>query len=451
MSTTSSNRDRRGESAASTIKSSKPESVLRPFGGLFGSSSSSGSGRDGRQRRRDTDASGNNTDTGGAVAPSVFVPLAARLLDPIKESSCVYLPDQPSCVAVSNDGRCAAAGTEQGTVAIFRIDAEMDVGDVSSAAASALLDADPALLGSGLPLLFATGLADPMNTSIGYTSMAAFGRDAAMLPGAAKAGQLALRHVVHGHDAAVLDVAVNADHDVVASASSDGTVIMWSARTGQYLRTLAPAFISGASLGSSDIVPPAPSHHERYARVERVLISAEALVICYSVSGSVSASENCDRLDPVRALNQSARAMPACKPAVQEADHGVPASQDAYGSSQRSSNTQSATGSHYVDEGAAEVAALHVYSVNGRHLRTRKLVHHLRDMALTQDGRYGACVSLDARVAVFDAHTLGVVRQFELPCRGCSVAWSGASEQQLVVGCEGGRLVVISVDLASGW
>ncbi|KAJ2316297.1 hypothetical protein GGI00_007033, partial [Coemansia sp. RSA 2681] len=118
------------------------------------------------------------------------------------------------------------------------------------------------------------------------------------------------------------------------------------------------------------------------------------------------------------------------------------ASQGIYASSQREG------GNADIDEGASEVAALHVYGINGRHLRTRKLVRHLRDIALTRDGKYGACVSLDSRVAVFDTHTLGIVRQFELPACGCSVAWSGSSEQQLVVGCEGGRIVVISADLS---
>ncbi|KAJ2826889.1 hypothetical protein IWW50_002154 [Coemansia erecta] len=278
--------------------------------------------------------------------------------------------------------------------------------------------------------------------------MAAFGKELAIPQGTARTGRWAVRHVLQGHDAAVLDVAVNTDHDIVASASADGTVIVWAARAGQYLRTIVPAFIARPGAGSSDTIPPAPCHDERYSRIERVRISAEALIVCYSVSGSVHASENCDRLDPVRALNQSARAMVGFGSDALEISQGHPSSQDTHDNSQKSGDrsTQNATESGYIDESAAEVAALHVYSINGRHLRTRKLVHHLRDMALTRDGKYGACVSLDSRVAVFDAHTLGVVRQFELPSCGCSVTWSGTSEQQLIVGCEGGRIVVISVD-----
>ncbi|KAJ2502257.1 hypothetical protein GGH96_001192 [Coemansia sp. RSA 1972] len=438
--------------ASSTSRPNKTESTIRPFAGLFGGSSSTGTSS--KHRRQNADEA-QDICTSTSAVPSVFIPLAARLLDPINDSSCVYLSDQPSCVAVSDGGQCAAAGTEQGMVVILGIGIGADSGDASSAAASALFEADYVVPGMGLPLLFATGLADPMNTNIGYTSMAALGRDTSIPQGGIKAGRWTVRHVLHGHDAAVLDVAVNADHDIVASASSDGTVIVWTARTGQYLRTLVPAFIGSSGADSSDIIPPAPRHSERYSRVERVQISAEALIVCYSVSGSVRASEHCDKIDPVRALNQSAQAMvgyesetpgPAC-------DHV--SSQDTHATSQKSSgscsggdrSTRPTAGSGYIGEGAAEAGALHVYSINGRHLRTRRLVHHLRDMALTRDGKFGACVSLDSRVAVFDAHTLGVVRQFELPSCGCSVTWSGTSEQQLIVGCEGGRIVVISVDL----
>ncbi|KAJ2844413.1 hypothetical protein IWW36_005198 [Coemansia brasiliensis] len=248
-----------------------------------------------------------------------------------------------------------AVGSEQGTVAIL-----------SAGATSTPLD-DKTVAENGWYV--ATGQTD--------SNMAALEK--------AQPGQWKLQHMLCGHDAAVLDVAVNADHDMVVSASSDGTVIIWSVRSGQYLQTLI-----------SNVLP---------ARIERVLISAEALIICYSVSGS----DSHDQLDPCRSLSLS-----------------------------YATNTKGIYS-------AAEVAALHVYSTNGRHLRTRKLVHELCDIALAQDGQYGACVSRDSRVAVFDTHTLSVVRQFELPACGCSITWG--TPQQLVVGCEGGSIVVISADI----
>ncbi|KAJ2784172.1 hypothetical protein H4R18_001299 [Coemansia javaensis] len=367
--------------------------ALRSLAGLFGGAES---------KRRQSAGRSDADKAGGPVAPApgVFIPLAARLLEAANESSCAYLPDQQSCVAVSSDGTRAVAGSAQGAVAVLAFDGGLDP---SAAAVPAPPDSDPALAGVGLPLLFAAGLADPMNTSLGHTSMAAYGgggpQDAA--------GKWAVRHVLCGHDAAVLDVAIDTDHDIVASASSDGTVILWTERTGQYLRTLVPAF--GGADGCGDVVPPLPGPRGRHSRVERVLLSADALVVCYSVSSPAGAPGSRGWLDPARALGQSAATM-ARGPA------------------------------------GGEAAALHVFGINGRHLRTRKLAHHIRDMALTRDGQYGACVSADSRVAIFSTHTLGVVRQFELPARGCSVVWSGASEQQLVVGCEGGRVVVISAD-----
>ncbi|KAJ1868060.1 hypothetical protein LPJ78_000557 [Coemansia sp. RSA 989] len=308
-----------------TSSSGKGDSQKRSFGGLF-----SGSSR-----------SSNSSE-------SIHTSLAARLLELVPPA--MYLPDQPTCVSVG--GQYMAVGSEQGTVAILSASATSTPPIGSSAVESSWLSA----------------------ATIGQT-------DSSMV--VSEKAQWTLQHMLCGHDAAVLDVAINADHDMVVSASSDGTAIIWAARSGQYLQTLT----SNASS----------------ARIERVLISAEALILCYSVSGS----DSCDQLDPCQS-------------------HGLPyAAKDTCP--------------------AEEVAALHVYSTNGRHLRTRKLVHELCDIALTQDGRYGACVSRDSRVAVFDAHTLSVVRQFELPACGCSIAWG--TPQQLVVGCEGGSMVVISAEI----
>ncbi|KAJ2160579.1 hypothetical protein GGF46_002175, partial [Coemansia sp. RSA 552] len=417
---------------ADDYKRDKPDTLasIRPLASLFGGGSggSSDRHRSGTRRRGTGSVSDSAED---AAAPSTYIPLAARLLEPINESSSVYVPGQATCVALSSNGQSAVVGTGQGTVAVLSVDFA-DAGSADSVASS-LLGADSSLTSASAPLLFASGLVDPMSTSIGYTSMAAYTRDTASPVSAdGRAGKWVLRHVLCSHDAAVLDVAVDTDHDLVASASSDGTIIMWGWRSGQYLRTLVPAYSEGPS--SCDVAPPALRHHQRYSRVERVLISSEALVVCYSVSGTVRSDENCDRMDPVRALGQSAKTVYGYSAGEQKAGTAI---------SPGTAECMAGTTEH-IGEGGAEAAALHVYGINGRHLRTRKLVHPLRDIALTQDGRFGACVSLDSRVAVFDTYTLGVVRQFELPACGCSITWSGASEQQLIVGCEGGLVVVIA-------
>ncbi|KAJ1938231.1 Neurobeachin-like protein 1 [Linderina pennispora] len=228
-----------------------------------------------------------------------------------------------------------------------------------------------------------------MNPELGHTSMAAYSNSSGFT---GQSGKWTLMHVLLAHDASVLDVAVSTDHGIVAGASADGTVVIWTLRSGQYLRSLMPCV--DPTIG--DAIPQI-SDRARGMRVERVLITAAAHILCYSVRGSG------DKLDPDRAV---------------------------FGS----------------EEGGE--AALHVYNVNGRHMRTRKLAHRLHDIAVTRDGMFGAVVSSDARVAVFDVHTLGIVRQFELPACGCSVAWSGATEQQIIVGCEGGTIVVISADLS---
>ncbi|KAJ2584138.1 hypothetical protein EV177_010102, partial [Coemansia sp. RSA 1804] len=197
------------------------------------------------------------------------------------------------------------------------------------------------------------------------------------------------------------------DHDVVAGASVDGTVSLWTVRTGRYLRSLVPVCPSIAH--PDDAIPTIACHQNRYARVERVLISSKALVICYSVSGALGADDNRDRLDSTRAFNQTLPTMPGQSLESESGSlsnsHSA-SSQDRYSHYYNSQKSNVSDGSSRregkaaddnnpqgspIDDGAFEIAALHVYTINGRHLRTRKLVHHLRDIALTKDGKYGVC------------------------------------------------------------
>ncbi|KAJ2079660.1 hypothetical protein H4R24_003630 [Coemansia sp. RSA 988] len=451
-----------GHSLSSTDKMTKqdmPKSSMRALAGLFGGGSGSAgtTAQNQHSTRRNHSATTGITDEGPtavAADPSTYIPLAARLLDPINESSCTYIPDPPSCVDVTSDGMYAVVGSSQGTVAVLVGEAAWSASR-SRTGSAALFDSDAGLTSVNAPLLFATGMADPMNPNVGHTSMAAYTSgsvrgDSEVLE-SVKAGLWAVHHILHGHDSAVLDAAIDVDHDLVASGASDGTVILWTAKTGQYLHTLFPTYCDGYDSSSDDFILPFPRSHLRYSRIERVLISVEALVVCYSVSGATDVGENYDKLDPARSVGQSAMTM---LPLV---SGGGPAMQETRDNFQLSNNSTVASSDcdinlanrpGYIDGDAAEVGALHVYGINGRRLRTRRLVHCLRDMALTPDGKYGACVSTDSRVAVFEVNTLGVVRQFELPSCGCSVAWSGTSNQQLIVGCDGGRVVVISVDHA---
>lgn len=47
-------------------------------------------------------------------------------------------------------------------------------------------------------------------------------------------------HVLTGHDDAVSSVAVQDELDTVVSASKDGTLIVYTLRTGEYIRSLCP-------------------------------------------------------------------------------------------------------------------------------------------------------------------------------------------------------------------
>ncbi|KAJ2677673.1 hypothetical protein GGH99_005776 [Coemansia sp. RSA 1285] len=477
--------------------------ILASIGGNVGGSGAAKSGREHSNIEVHDDKSGIS------APPSVFIPLASRLLDTISAFSDIPLPGQQMCVAADGcGGSRVAVGSSDGSICILNIgvSTERTSGSTAAAiAATAMFGSDFATSGmertsAMAPLLFATGMGNPMDVAIGHTSMAAyasstsspsalFGEGRSAIGGGiaggssggsasgsnaggyynssvgdGKAGSWTLQHVLHGHDAAVLDVAVDSDHDVVAGASADGTVSLWTVRTGRYLRSLVPVCPSIAH--PDDAIPTIACHQNRYARVERVLISSEALAICYSVSGALGADDSRDRLDPTRAFNQTFLTMPGQSLGSESGSlsnsHSA-SSQDRYSHyyNSQKSNVSDDSSCHEgkaaddnnpqgspIDDGAFEIAALHVYTINGRHLRTRKLVHHLRDIALTKDGKYGVCVNLNSRVAIFETNTLSIVRQFELPACGCSVSWSGASERQIIVGCEGGLVVVISADLS---
>ncbi|KAI0217053.1 hypothetical protein L0F63_003977 [Massospora cicadina] len=70
----------------------------------------------------------------------------------------------------------------------------------------------------------------------------------------------------YGHGDAVVCVAVNVEHDILASGSRDGTCIIHSLRQGLYLRSLVPH----GQPGSSGVV------------IQHVLITAEALIVVCS-------------------------------------------------------------------------------------------------------------------------------------------------------------------------
>ncbi|KAJ2526908.1 hypothetical protein EV175_007603, partial [Coemansia sp. RSA 1933] len=158
-----------------------------------------------------------SNDGGMSAAPSVFIPLAARLLDTVNASAAVHLPGHQTCVAVDGTGSCVAVGSSEGSVCI--LSAEFSTGSqstTSATAAAAVFGSDTGTADTSAlaPLLFATGIGDPMDTDIGHTSMAAYASGST-----SSSSRWVLQHVLHGHDAAVLDVAIDRDHDVVASAS----------------------------------------------------------------------------------------------------------------------------------------------------------------------------------------------------------------------------------------
>lgn len=420
----------RGRSNSRSERTKPSSKTTRSLAGLFGVGGGASSSSDTKTKLIKQDSGADPS-----ASPNVFIPLAARLLDSVNALSAMYLSAELTCVSLSEAGINAVVGTSEGSLMVLMLDfgtlgsGTMIAGALNSNSGVKLFGTElgsigPAStlvspLGGATPaMLVASGLADPMDTNLGRTSMAAYAsgsnKEGSGIP---KSGRWIMHHMLQGHDAAVLDVSVSDGHDLIASASADGTVILWTKRTGQYLRSLVPVVYGDKDNHLDDATPAIPDHSMHYSRIERVLITAEGLVICYSVSGSKGANVYADLLDPARVVASSCKAIetPLARfPDDHSADH--------------------------------EEAALHVYNVNGRHQHTRQLRHHLRDIALTRDGKYCACVSTDSRVSVFESSTLRVVRQFELPACGGSITWSGASEQQLIVGCEGGRIVVISAD-----
>ncbi|KAL1924319.1 uncharacterized protein VTP21DRAFT_7354 [Calcarisporiella thermophila] len=169
------------------------------------------------------------------------------------------------------------------------------------------------------------------------------------------------RLMTYGHDDEIRCVGVNAEHDMMVSGSKDGTCIVYSLGSGQYIRTLRP-FGDGEKTGS----------------VERVRITHRGQVIAYSERGG----EWC----------------------------------------------------------------IHVLSINGKLLKSRRLPSRLNDLVSSSDGRYVVVALEEAQVSIFDLEDLSLVYDYTLPEVARSVALSD-HQQQIILGCEGGKLIVISCDL----
>ncbi|CAN0031837.1 unnamed protein product [Choristocarpus tenellus] len=65
-------------------------------------------------------------------------------------------------------------------------------------------------------------------------------------------------HVLYGHDTPVTCVAADASLDVVVSSGEDGTIVMHTLWTGEYVRTIAPSGLSPASQPPLVVQRPSP-------------------------------------------------------------------------------------------------------------------------------------------------------------------------------------------------
>ncbi|KAJ2516070.1 hypothetical protein H4217_004813, partial [Coemansia sp. RSA 1939] len=161
-SSATSKRNAKESSVRSQASSSRTLSgILASIGGNVGGSGAAKSGRE------HSDIEVHDYKSGMSAPPSVFIPLASRLLDTTSAFSDIPLPGQQMCVAADGcGGSRVAVGSSDGSICILNIgvSTERTSGSTTAAiAATAMFGSDFATSGmertsAMAPLLFATGM-----------------------------------------------------------------------------------------------------------------------------------------------------------------------------------------------------------------------------------------------------------------------------------------------------
>ncbi|KAJ3182617.1 Neurobeachin-like protein 1 [Geranomyces variabilis] len=270
--------------------------------------------------------------------------------------------DTVTCLAISEDNRILVTGSRDTTVMAWDL-------DFSSAAAATSGSGGNSTGGSG-----------------GSNSAGSSGR-------AATAVARNTRKVFCGHDQGVTDVAIDTEHGLVVSGSSDGTVILHTYHDARYLRTLLPL----------------PSKPEETLSIRRVLVSKAAIVVAYS---EVTPKEH-----PL------APAETAASEREEQTRHARRGSAPALGN----------------------VCYLHAFTINGRLLKSRMFPTRLKDVKVAHDGEHLVAADDRGGISLLKTHSFNILHRFDVSVSVSSVSISH-DQRYFFLGRKDGRILVLEHD-----
>ncbi|KAJ3163233.1 Neurobeachin-like protein 1 [Geranomyces michiganensis] len=271
--------------------------------------------------------------------------------------------DVVTCLAMSEDNTIIVTGSRDTTVMAWEL-------DFANAAA--------AISGTG-----GGGGVSGSNTASG--------------PGSRAAGAVVARNsrkVFCGHDQGVTDVAIDTEHGLVVSGSSDGTVILHTYHDARYLRTLSPL----------------PSKPEETLSIRRVLVSKAAIVVAYSE--------------------------------VTPKEHPLAPAETAAASEREEQKRNARRGSA---PALGNVCYLHAFTINGRLLKSRMFPTRLKDVKAAPDGEHLVAADDRGGISLLKTHSFSILHRFDVSVSVSSVSISN-DQRYFFLGRKDGRILVLEHD-----
>ncbi|KAJ3192933.1 Neurobeachin-like protein 1 [Irineochytrium annulatum] len=219
-----------------------------------------------------------------------------------------------------------------------------------------------------------------------------------LIPGAADTitvRQNAFR-IFYGHDDEVTSVAANVEHDLVASASKDGTCILHAFHDAKYVRSIFPS---------------SRSRHGDLS-IQLVKMTKAASILLYSEETSAPTA-------PAASTDGKEKATPKRSPSF----------------SAGSGATVAASGMSF----------LHVYSINGSLCCEKTMPWRLQDIEISKSGEYFACADNRNGIMLVKVNGLHIFHRYDVSVPVISVALS-ENDQHLYIGQQDGKLLLIAWD-----
>ncbi|KAJ1569840.1 Neurobeachin-like protein 1 [Nowakowskiella sp. JEL0078] len=207
--------------------------------------------------------------------------------------------------------------------------------------------------------------------------------------------------IYYGHDDEVTSVAINMEHDIVLSGSTDGTCIIHTYNDARYIRTLRPT----------------SNFKDETLTAQMIVITKQASLVVYSEATHMTVG----------------------------VDMGTDANQ--YNGSRPPSPLNSEQ-PHTSSPGNEEARTfLHLYTVNGRLCRERFFEWRFNDLQSSSDGKNLVAADDRGGICLIRTHNLQISHRFDVSVNVFSIALSD-NQQYLFLGRVDGKLLMIAVDSA---